>query len=122
MRVDNNMAMLKTQDMAADRARDVRVQSLNPAAMEQEETKVREEELSRPQAVAEAEYARIEENKRQPGQQQDEEARQEAEAPPEPPDEETLQLQREAAERLLNLPVDVGKFAGREQRRIDLLL
>lgn len=124
MRIETNMSTLKTQDMAADRARDARVQSLNPAAMEQEEDKVRDDELHRTQAVEEAEYARIEENKREPEHPQKRGGAprgQDEEAPPEP-DDETMLLQQEAAERLLNLPVDVGKFADREQRRIDLLL
>lgn len=125
MRIEPNMSTLKTQDLTNDRSRDARAQSLNPAAMEQEETKLRDEEIHRTQAVEEAEYARVEDNKREPNRQQSEDTSRSPSAEEEPlfsDEEETQLLQQEAADRLLMLPVDSGKFARREEHRIDVLL
>lgn len=123
IRIDNQMSMLKTQDMTADRVRDTRTQALNPAVMEHEENKLRDEELHRTQAVSETEDARVEENKRQREQESKRKGRereQPEEPQPPPPDDETERLQREAAARFLRLPVDKGKFARPEEHRIDV--
>ena len=124
LRIENNMSMLRTNEMTADRAQAARAQSANPAVMEHEQKKLREDEAQRPQLVEEVEYARVEENKREDRQQQDRrrEAPEEAEAEDDLPEDEKELLRKEAAERLLMLPVECGKFAQREERRIDLLL
>lgn len=125
LRIENNMSMLRTNEMTADRAQAARAQSANPAVMEHEQKKLREDEAQRPQLVEEVEYARVEENKREDRQQQQDrrrEAPEEAEAEDDLPEDEKELLRKEAAERLLMLPVECGKFAQREERRIDLLL
>lgn len=124
MRIENPMATFKTQDMTADRIKDARAQALNPM-MEHEEDKLRDEEMNRTQALEEAQYNRIEENKRQQqeGHKGGKKKEDEKEEPLSPEElEEAELLRQEAAERLLRLPVDAGKFAHKEERRIDLRL
>lgn len=120
IRIDNQMSMLKTQDMTADKVKDTRAQALNPAMMEHEEDKLRDAEMHRTQSIEEAEYARVEENKRQGESGGRKHKHQEQEDDSAPPDDETLRLQREAANRFLLLPVDKGKFARPEEHRIDV--
>jgi hypothetical protein len=126
LKIETPMAMIKTQDMAADRIRDTRAQSLNPALMENEENRVRDEEMHRTQSLEETEFNRVDENSPRGGGAEsrgaDKGGAQEDAAQSKPPDEETLRLQRQAAERLLGLPVDIGKFAAANDRRIDISL
>ena len=124
MRIDNNLSTMKTQDMAADKAKDIKNQSLNPQALEQEEKLLRDEELKKTQAMEETEFTRIDPNKQnQQGQQGEQENREEEAAVLTiSEDARRLGLAEQAASQYLELAVDKGKFIQPEEHKIDLRL
>jgi hypothetical protein len=118
MRIDTPLTVLKTQDLTPDRSRDMRAQSLNPNSLAQDSETIRNDELTKTQGPDEAEFAGIDPNRQQDSGEEPEQ--EEEETPQEDP--RAIRLREEAAERLLSLPVNNGKFARREEHRIDVKL
>jgi len=114
------MSVTKPAELAMDRARDMRAQSLNPNIGHENDV-IREEESHRPQAAEGAEERRVSADDRKGPQRHgsEDENRREENAPNE---DQLKRLKQEASEQLLSLPVDTGKFAVREEHRIDIRL
>jgi hypothetical protein len=115
MRVTDNMAMMRTPDMAADRARDIRQTGLNTGTLN-EIVRDAEEDLEEVRDKPEIEDGRVRtdsESGKEAGQEEAKRKRR----PPKKEDEDE-QLRRRASEDLLNLPVT--KKQETESKRFDI--
>lgn len=119
---ETQMSMAKPAEMATDKAREIKNQAVNPAIMEHEETVESEREMNRTQAMERTEHNRVNADGRNPGGQGETPEFTAREETDETPKSELEQLKLSAAERLLSLPVDIGKYARREEHRIDISL
>jgi hypothetical protein len=115
------MSVTKPAELTMERARDMRAQSLNPQALMEEDEALVDDALFRAKGPETAEERKVNSDtggrhrgSGEPGEGAEEQPPQE--------DEATALLKRQAGELLLSLPVDEGKFAPREERRIDIRL
>jgi hypothetical protein len=118
MRIDNNIAMVRSPDMAAARARDIQQTGLTAGTL-REINKDTEDDMHRVQDRPEVEGARVRtdaESENTAGQQQ----QQQEQKKETPPEDEGSELRRLASERLLDLPVNKRKDAELEARRFDI--
>jgi sRNA-binding protein len=113
------MMLSRPPEAVNDRAKDMRQQGLNAGVMKTEEEVTSQQELARPQALQEAENNRIhdEEKRNAAGREEREKTEEEKEK-----EEELKTLGQLASERILGLPVERGKYARKEEHRIDIVL
>jgi hypothetical protein len=117
MRINDNIAITRSTDMTAARAREMQQSGLNAGTLREINQDTQDEmHTVRERPDVEAALVRTDpESESGGGGQEKPQKKEKPEAPP-PEDE----LQRRASERLLNLPVSRGKDAGGETERFDM--
>ncbi len=121
MRIETLMSNMKPAEVATDRARDIRMQGLNHKDMQTVEER-RAEELRKPQDVEKMEDSRVNADDEGHNQADSYESEQKQRRPKDEPELPAADLQQLAADKILALPVDKGKFAHKEEHRIDIVL
>jgi hypothetical protein len=114
--IDNRIPLAKSQDASAESLRLQQQINQQQGALHSQLQTEAARDTERPTEVSEAEDARIgaDDRRGQPGSGEEQERRRH--------EEEFREEVSAATERMLNLPVEHGRFAVREERRIDIIV
>ncbi len=118
--IETQMMLSRPVEATSEKAHALAKQAMNPDALRHDEQQQVEKQLNSPQAAETVEEGKVrEEHGRQEGGQNEKSEQQQEE---EAAKDELEQLKKQATEKLLNLPVERGRYAKRDEHRVDITL